>query len=202
MPYVITITGPSGAGKSTMLDYLTGIKIANADFRPMVVPKYSTRKPRGVEGSHHEIIHVDSIPPNCDLVYEQYGDRYGVELGSIFDLLKKGVSPIIILNDIRAVEDVRNSWKELVRSVFIFRRSPSLKNYEKLAKERRVDVDEEDPEVRFRKAMALYRIYIENIHIFHHVVINSGTKPQLKKQAEQIVKGLTQIPNWPMKETR
>jgi guanylate kinase len=130
MSHVITITGPSGAGKSTTIRYL----LDNADdgFRPKLVPKYTTR-PKHLD-DQGEVICVNVIPGKCDLVYEQYRERYGLQLSTIFDLVKDQYSPIVILNDIRAVEDVRNCLKGLVRSVFIFRESPSLDKYRAVAK--------------------------------------------------------------------
>lgn len=198
MPHIITITGASGAGKSTTLDYL--VKLDGGDFKPEIITKFTTRSPHADDSD--EVLCVDAIPDQCDLIYEQYGDRYGVELKSLFSKLAKGISPIIILNDIRAVEDVRNYWKELVRSVYIFRRSPELKNYEELAQEREVSEDEENPVLRYQKAIALYRIYIENIHLFDHVIVNSGTRRDLRNQVEQIVEGLMQSQNWPLREVK
>lgn len=195
MAHVITITGPSGSGKSTTLSYLLAYEDLN--FSPVMVPKYTTRPPHA--GDFGEVIHKDPIPDGCDLVYEQYGVRYGLELRTIFAHLTDGFSPIIILNDIRAVEDVRNCWRGLVRSLFIFRKSPSREQYNELARIRGVSKEKESPEVRYQKAKALYRIYIENIPLFDHVILNSGTFNELKAQVEQIVKGLGQDPNWPLR---
>jgi hypothetical protein len=47
-------------------------------------------------------------------------------------------------------------------------------------------------EVRFEKARTIYRIYIENIYLFDHVIINSGTFEELEVQVGQIVKSLEQ----------
>jgi guanylate kinase len=193
MAHVITITGPSGAGKSTTLRYL--LESANDGFKPVMVPKFTTR-PQHTD-DEGEVTCVDAIPEECDLVYEQYGVRYGLALETIFEHLACQQSPIIILNDIRAVEDVRNCWKGLVRSIFIFRKL-SLKEYRALVESRGVS-DEESPDVRYQKAQTLYRIYIENIHLFDHVILNSDTFDELNKQVKEIVRGLRQKPNWPLR---
>jgi guanylate kinase len=194
MAHVITITGPSGAGKSTTLQYL--LEHEDDHFKPVMTSKYATRPEHA--GARGEVICVDAIPPTCDLVYEQYGERYGLKLETILDHLVQGRSPVVILNDIRAVEDVRNYWGGMVRSLFIFRRSPSREQYHQLAELRQVNTEEESPEVRYQKAKALYRIYIENIHLFDHVILNSGTFDELRDQVHQIVLGLRQDPNWPL----
>jgi guanylate kinase len=128
MPHVITITGPSGAGKSTTLFNL--LDLASDDFCPVMVPKYTTRKPH--DDDHGEVI-CGPMPVNCDLVYVQYGVLYGLDFRSILDPVAKGQSPIVILNDVRAVEDVRNRLGRLVRSIFIFRKKPTLTGFQRLA---------------------------------------------------------------------
>lgn len=197
MPHLITLTGPSGSGKSTVVKYL----LTNADirFNPELVSKYATREPRKDDGG--EIICVKVIPDECDLIYEQYEVRYGIELKGIFDRMAKGCSPIIILNDVRTVEDVRIALKGLVRSIFVFRESPNFESYRQLANSRGVQ-NEKDTERRFRKAQAIYRIYIENIHFFDHVIVNSGSREDLKMQVRRITKGLKQNMNWPLRESK
>ena len=197
MPHLITLTGPSGSGKSTVVKYL----VTNADigFNPELVPKYATREPRKDDGN--EIICVKVIPDECDLIYEQYEVRYGIELKGIFDRMAKGSSPIIILNDVRTVEDVRAALKGLVRSVFVFREGPTFERYRQLANSRGVQ-NEEDTERRFRKAQAIYRIYIENIHLFDHVIVNGGSREDLKMQVRRITNGLKQNMNWPLHESK
>jgi guanylate kinase len=194
---VITITGPSGAGKSTTVQYL--LALADRNFRPALVPKYTTRSPR--DDDRGEVICADAIPEECDLVYELYAVRYGLQLSTVFDLIMKGLSPVIILNDIRAVEDVRNSWRGLVRSVFIYREVPSLAKYRALVEKRGVK-NEMESMLRYQKAQAIYRLYIENIHLFDHVILNSGSFEDLEAQVKQIVKGLRQDLNWPLRRRR
>lgn len=270
MPHVITLTGPSGAGKSTTLRYF--LDYANSSFRPEMVPKYTTRPPH--DDDEGEVICRKVIPDKCDLVYEQYGVRYGLELETIFDLVAKGKSPVVILNDVRAVEDVRNALGGLVRSVFVFRESPTPETSLKLTQTKglhkkagillRVSgsfqsdleghslspefrrkfreyvpllsnsieitleeesnswwindavadqmyiaeqedgmlniykIDQKELKLRLQKAQALYRIYIENIHLFNHVIINSGTYSDLQRQVNKIVLGLIPDKNWPL----
>lgn len=195
MPQVITITGPSRAGKSTAIRYL--LACANSDFRPKLVSKFTTRG-RRTDDQDDEVRCVPEIPDQCDLVYEQYGVRYGLELHTIFDLIAQGNSPIVVLNDVRAVEDVRLAWGELARSLFIFRQDLSSEAYYEALKASR---GPEDARPRFDKALTIFRIYIENISLFDHVIINSGSFEELETQVKQIVKGLDN-PNWPLRKSR
>lgn len=184
MPYVITITGPSRAGKSTTVEYFK--RFADAGFKPEMVQKYTTRSPRERD-TDCKVIDGRVIPPDCDLVYEQYGERYGLKLQTLIDHLHAGQSPIVIMNDVRAVEDIRGLFRERVRSLFIFRHDPLSPAYHDELVETRGD---KAGEIRFAKARTIYRIYIENIHLFDHVIINNGSLNELEMQVRQIVRSL------------
>jgi guanylate kinase len=189
MPYVITITGPSRAGKSTTVEYFN--EFASKRFKPELVRKYTTRPPRKHD---KDCIAEEEIPPECDLVYEQYGERYGLKLQTLIDHLANGKSPIVILNDVRAVEDIRTTFREHVRSLFIFRHDPLSEDY----RQELIDSRKEDGQIRFEKASTIYRIYIENIHLFDHVIINRigcGTREELRNQVRQIVRSLEELDN-------
>ena len=196
MANVFTLTGASGSGKSTVVDCL--LALACNQFRPEVVPKFTTRAPRTED--ERETICVQEIPAECDLVYEQYQVRYGLNSGKLFELVRDGRSPIVILNDVRTVEDVKAALGRTVRSVFVFREGPSLERLTELAAARGVR-DQKDIERRFRKAQAIYRIYIENIYLFDHVILNSGTRGDLRLQVRQLVRGVRER-NWPLRDKR
>ncbi len=185
MPHVITITGSSRAGKSTTVDYLLNCGRFSQNFSPVLVRKYTTR-PRRANDRDEGVIYTREIPDDCDLVYEQYGARYGLALSTLFEHIAQEQSPIVVLNDVRAVEDVRNSFGELARSLFIFRQDPSSEEYRQELRDSRGRAGQ----VRFDKARIIYRIYIENIHLFDHVIINSGPVEDLEMQVGQIVKSL------------
>lgn len=193
MPYVITITGPSRAGKSTTLEYL--LNYANEKFKPVIVPKYTTRSPRPDDTG--EVL-CQGVPKGCDLVYELFGERYGLKLNTLSEHISNGRSPLVILNDVRAVEEVRQSFKKLVRSIFIFRHNPTSDEYHQELIEFR---GKEAAEPRFQKAPAFLRIYMENLHLFDYVIINSGTKFELNIQVAQIVDRL-EDPNWPLRNRK
>ena len=187
MAYVITLTGPSQCGKSTIRNFL--IKQKGDSFSPVIFKKYTTRKPREFED---DTICVDQIPPFCDLVYEQYGVRYGFRFNDLYDLLECGKSPIIVLNDVRAVEDVRTALAPQVVSLFLYRKPPIKDNF--VAEEMKRAVLGTDPQEieeiaqsRFDKAKAIYRIYIENIHLFDNVILNTSDIKFTEQQLTHIV---------------
>lgn len=202
MAYVITLTGPSRCGKSEVIKMINSISKEEKYkdiFKPVLIRKYTTRSLRenellaisahkedeldvrpvlginnmidGVEGKDLEekkLIAFNKI--GCDLVYEQYGNRYGVKMEEIYECLKHELSPIIILNDVRTVEDIKSSLGEQCKSLFIFREIPNLEHFKNQGNERKET--HETVQARFDKAVAIYRIYIENIHIFDKLILN------------------------------
>lgn len=187
MPHLITLTGPSQAGKSKTIDLFMQHK--SKAFLPFAVPKFTTRKPRS-DDKPTEVVPVASLPSELDLVYQQYDSRYGVSSQDILDQLKRGYSPILVLNDVRLITDVKNMFGTLTRSIFLFRKSPSLQEFFSGAAIRGDTVTDATSK-RFKKAEAIYRIYIENIHLFDHVILNTGSIDMLEAQIGGIVESLS-----------
>jgi guanylate kinase len=192
MAFVVTLTGPSQCGKSTIQKFFIDRK--SAKFKPVIFRKYTTRLPREAED---DIICVENIPLKCDLVYEQYGVRYGFRFDDLYEHFEKGESPIIVLNDVRAVEDVRTALWPQVISLFLYKQPPFKEVFfeeeEKRAKKNAEHaVISHTAQNRFDKANSIYRIYIENIYLFDHVVLNVGDLSYTEMQIEHIVTNLSQ----------
>ena len=187
MAFIITLTGASQCGKSVVHNLL--LKHADDIFHPVVFKKYTTRPARGYED---DITPVNKIPADCDLVYEQYGVRYGFHFDDLYDLLEQGKSPIIVLNDVRAVEDVRTALAPQVISIFMYRKPPIFESFLKEEKTRAADGSSEQliydtARSRFDKAKAIYRIYTENIYLFDHVILNIDDLKYTEQQVGHIV---------------
>ena len=190
MAYVITLTGPSQCGKSTIRNFL--LEQAGDGFNPVIFKKYTTRSPREFED---DAICTKDMPAKCDLVYEQYGVRYGFQFDKLYDLLEKGKSPIIVLNDVRAVEDVRTALAPQVVSLFLYRNPPDYnKFFEEEMRRAQANTDLEkitrSAQTRFDKAKAIYRIYIENIYLFDNVILNTNSFEYTKQQITHVVEKL------------
>lgn len=194
MAVVITLTGASQCGKGVVMDML--LKNAGYGFNPVIMPKHITRPIRETDGP--DVI-GGGVPDYCDLVYEQNNQRYGIKFDDLFDYLAQGKSPVLVLNDIRAVEEVRNVLSPQVISIFIYRRQPKIEEYVQIERERYKgkEVSEEvvlnSANLRFQKASEIYRIYIENISLFDNVVLNTGSLEQTKIQIDAITKKIIEL---------
>lgn len=186
MAHIITLTGPAHCGKSTIRQMFLDLK--KGIFMPIMVKKYTTRAQRD---NDDDVICVSRIPKGCDLVYEQYGVRYGMMMEDLYKYLEAGETPIVVINDIRAVEDIKSVFGSLVYSVFLYRKAATYDEFYAEEKERYFKKSKEEIEwnarTRFEKAQAIYRIYIENIQLFDKVILNTFDKNSTKKQVECIV---------------
>ena len=180
--FIITITGPSQSGKSLVMKKITELGeelySRGVSFSPKKIKKYTTRYLRLDEmelsdkGEEVDVEYIKNIPDTCDLVYQTYGVRYGIETSILTEELKSGNSPIIVINDIRVVEEIKKFFSGKVLSVFLFRKIPELDDFKKEA-QNRGNVSEPEVVARYEKAIAIYRTYIENIVLFDKVILNS-----------------------------
>ncbi len=187
MVHVITLTGPAHCGKSTIREMF--MESATQYYIPIMIQKETTREKRQ---SDDDVKCVNHISSKCDLVYEQYGVRYGMCTEELYMCLEEGKTPIVVLNDIRAVEDIKSILGNLVYSIFLYRKPALYEEFYKEEKERYPQKSKKELEygarIRYEKAQAIYRIYIENIQLFDKVIINSFDKEATRKQVSCILK--------------
>ncbi len=182
--FIITLTGPSACGKGLIteeiIDYSHALQARGIDFFPFMFKKDVTRPYRIKEAvaivtNHQDKVDVNSvidIPSEDDLVYRTYGDEYALNTQDLITALNENRSPIVVINDVRVVEELKRLYPKQVLSLFIFRHIiPDLEQHKK-AGESRGGVSEHKILSRYEKAVALYRVFIENIHIFDRVILN------------------------------
>lgn len=180
--FIITLTGPSQSGKSLVMDKIIcfgdTINSVGGIFCPQKIKKYTTRHLRLDElkqiekGETADVEFTKKIPEECDLVYQTYGIRYGLVTDDLARYMREGISPVVVINDIRAVEEIRKVFSGKVLSLFLFRKIPELEDFKEEARDRG-NVSEQEILARYEKAIAIYRTYIENINLFDHVILNA-----------------------------
>ena len=180
--FIITLTGPSQSGKSLVMrkiQYLeSALQKEGINFLPKIVPKYTTRLYRSEEsslmkqGKDVDVISVPKLPDNCDLIYQTYGVLYGIATEDLKAILNQKKIPIIIINDIRAVEELKKEFPGRVLSLFLCRKIPELEDFKEEANNRG-NVTENENRSRYEKAIAIYRVFIENIALFDRILLNA-----------------------------
>lgn len=106
-----------------------------------------------------------------------------------------GYTPIIVVNDIRAVEDLKSILGSLVYSVFLYRKPAVYQDFfdeemERATEEITREYIAGNARTRYEKAQAIYRIYIENIQLFDKVILNTSKIENTKRQVKYIVENL------------
>ncbi|MCH5172345.1 MAG: hypothetical protein J1F31_05920 [Erysipelotrichales bacterium] len=179
MKYIIALMGPSQSGKSFVIKKIISNKCNG--FNPKLVAKQATRNLRTEEkaalarGEDIDVEHVNTI--TADLVYQTYGQRTGIEISKLIAIANDNKVPVVVVNDIMAMAKLKKECKKrdndiCVISIFLFRKIPVKEEY--FAESRkRGNVDDKETEQRFDKAKTVYRIYIENMHMFDFVMLNT-----------------------------
>lgn len=181
--FIITLTGPSGCGKSYVMSRILELPALlrndGLTFCPVIMPKYVTRPMRRqeiqavLENKTIDIISVDSIPADCDLIYQTYGKQYALHSRDLRSALEEGKCPVVVINDVRVLEEIKRTFPNQVLSLYLFREVPRKEAFYKEAIIRGGGATTEIEE-RFEKATAIYHTYIENIGIFNRVILNVG----------------------------
>lgn len=202
--FIITLTGPSACGKGlitkAIIDHSRSLQEQGWGFYPFMFQKDVTRAYRIEEAlsiatnneDKIDVKSVDQIPEADDLVYRTYGDEYALSTSDLTEALMQNQSPIVVINDIRVVEELKKLYPGKVLSLFIFRHIiPDLEQHKK-AGVSRGGVSEHKIFSRYEKAVALYRVFIENIHIFDRVILNvrENDKGLAERQAHNIIDGV------------
>ncbi len=210
--FIIALTGPSACGKTYVTDRIVALgeslRNEGIPFYPVRFFKYVTRPYRTSElidlkkGKSIDVESVRAIPAGkdgCDLVYRTYGEEYGLRRSDLQRLLDGNASPIVVINDVRVVEELKREFKDRVLSVFIFRELVAGLETHKSSAAARGSQSQTDAIKRFEKAVALYRVYIENIFLFDRVILNVGDAARRKNpsgkslveiQTENLIRGV------------
>ena len=179
MKYIIALMGPSQSGKSFVIKKI--LNNFSEGFKPVLVAKQTLRALRIDEqealarGEQIDVEPVEKI--TADLVYQTYGKRTGVSIDKLVSIANEGCVPVVVINDIMAMaklkkECLKHDKDICVISVFLFRRIPVRNEYFEESK-RRGNVNDAETEQRFDKAKTVYRIFIENMHMFDFVMLNT-----------------------------
>ena len=137
-----------------------------------ILPKFTTCPRR--KDDDESIITVDKIPDECDYIYEQYGEKYGISSRMLLECLQQGKIPVVIVNDAETIEKLQKKFGISMKSYFIHRERPSREKLIEIFNQTRGTADPDTIEKRYQTAMKIYSMYTENIRLFDNIILNTG----------------------------
>lgn len=175
MQHLFIIVGSPGSGKDLLIRAVNDLGAQHAE----IVPKHTSRQRWDDDGN--EMICVwdpEHDLANCDIIYENYGDKYGIKGGEIWEGLSKGVFQVIVVSDVDAINKLRRVFGELVVLVYVHS-EVDADEYQCIEAHGK---DSEYVQCRVAEYELAFNVYLENFLAFDHVLIYSGLKEDLFDQ--------------------
>lgn len=175
-PHLIVVVGTPGSGKDLLIRAINDLAIQHAE----VIPKHTTRNHREDDGK--EIICRGDKEYNidvCDIRYHNYGNEYGVETKKIWEGLKRGMFQVVIISNAGAINQLKEIFGPLLVLVYVHSEE-TPESYE--AKESSLGNDDGYVAKRKKNFRKAFELYLDNFHLFDHVLIYSGAAEDLYDQ--------------------
>jgi ribose 1,5-bisphosphokinase PhnN len=175
-PTVFAVVGTPGSGKDLLIQAVNDMGVLHC----RIVPKHTNRKRQ--KDDSNEMICVDDDGydlENCDLLYSNYNNQYGIKLSLIWDQLKMGGAQIIVVSNVDAINKLIRVFGKLVKLLFVH----SEMDERKYRKEQlSLGNSEEYVNARVEAYNQALSIYFRNIVHFDHVLIYADSKEDLFDQ--------------------
>lgn len=111
------LLGTSGVGKTTVLEYLQ----ENHLFE--TAKKYTTRASRNTESDRNSFIFCNSLSDFQNdnlLIFESYGNYFGIQLESISSSLAAGKNHVLTVGDKNTIEDLKALFPHRVKTILLY----------------------------------------------------------------------------------
>jgi ribose 1,5-bisphosphokinase PhnN len=175
MQRLFILVGSPGSGKDLLIQAINAMGAQHAE----VVPKHTSRERWSDDGM--EMVCRNDVGYNlseCAIKYSNYGDQYGIDSSLIWDSLRKGVIPVVVVSNVDAINQLRDKFDDLIVLVYVHSEVDAEKyQIEELKKK---GVHYVQPRVaEYRQA---YEIYLNNFQAFDHVLIYCNDPEDLYDQ--------------------
>lgn len=115
-PRVFGVVGSPGSGKDFLIRAVKDLGSRRAE----VVPKHTDRKHRRDEGMEMLFPGDDGYNLSaCDIVYENFGNRYGIESARIWEGLGRGTFQVVVVSNYEAINNLRGAFGRLLVLIYV-----------------------------------------------------------------------------------
>ncbi len=176
IPRLFVVVGSPGSGKDYLVRAINDMGARHAQ----IVPKHTSRERRPDDGS-------EMICPGdqhfaldkCDIVYSNYGDKYGIDSTTIWDGLKTGAFQVLVVSNVDAINKLRLVFGSLMTLIYVHSEVRSDKYTELEAQTGGVNGYVKRRTQGYQTA---WKQYLGNYLAFDHVLIYAGAVEDLYDQ--------------------
>lgn len=173
---LIILVGSPGSGKDLLIRAIDDLGAQHAQ----VIAKHTSRK-RWPDDRKEMICSndFDFDLISCDIKYDNYGDKYGINSTLIWSSLQKGVFPVVVISNAEAINQLHEKFGDLVVLVYVHSEMDAneFRNADENFKKGELYVER-----RVSEYQQAFDLYLKNFRAFDHVLINCGDPEDLYDQ--------------------
>jgi guanylate kinase len=175
---IIIIAAGSFAGKDNLVNAMIHIE-------PNKVTAYQkgTTRPKKTD-DNNELKHYKSeqLPDSYDLIYEKNGYQYGISTLGLWNELSQEKIVLIVLSDLKLINSLKHKFNQICSVIYLHA------NIDKEELENaRNELSREEFDKREKSIAELHEIYVNNMNVFDHVLLNTSESEDLYEQAFNIL---------------
>lgn len=173
---IFIIAGGSFSGKDKLVN-------AMIQMEPKKILSYQKATTRiESENDNGELLHLKELTETYDITYNKNGHKYGLSSNQIWSSLAKERITLIVLSDLESIKKIKSIFQEICVVIYLHANI----DFEELE---RAKIELENKEFIKRKNSLdeLQKIYINNMDIFNHVLLNTSESEDLYDQAFNIL---------------
>jgi guanylate kinase len=161
-------------------------------LRPAVVPKYATRRWRGLEDDTQ--FEREISDSTFDFVYPYHLNRYGIKASDISEILSTGRNAFVVVSPPRVVRSIKRYFGPLAVSIYLHSNRAEVQ-LEEIVARRHAAIGggsqetklEEEVKKRTINLRVMRRQYVDNIDLYDHVLLNTASPADLLSQLSGVV---------------
>ena len=204
-PKLFLVVGNPASGKDELISAVNTIGTLHAE----IVPKHTYRQWRF--GDDSEMI-CEEIPSqdnngqmidnpdydinNCDVIYENYGSKYGIKTSDIWKKLMDGIIQVLVVSNKEALNKLKNKFGNLAVVIYVYShvtkeeylRNEKIKQEKRKAENNNYKIDEAYLKNRAENFDMSWNIYVDNFMLFDHVLIYTNKQEDLFDQIFRLFK--------------
>lgn len=175
---IFVIAGAVSSGKKDLVNAMSLMEKSR-----VVSYKKVTTRPKNI-GDKDDLRHISGISKKFNVTYEKQGHKYGISTSEIWELLSKGKIVLLVASDNDTIEKIVDEFGDICTVLYLH----ANYNIDVIKRDlQKKDLSESEIKKRLSGIDELYKIYVENMKLFDHVLLNTSEPEDLYDQAFNIL---------------